>query len=65
MFLSEIKPGYRPGSDPERPLIGRTALHALRLMMTHPATQQPLTIEAPLPKDLQVALKYLRRFAGG
>jgi RluA family pseudouridine synthase len=65
LFLSEIKSGYRPGSEPERPLIGRTALHALRIALPHPATQQPLVIEAPLPKDFEVALKYLRRFAGG
>jgi 23S rRNA pseudouridine1911/1915/1917 synthase len=39
------------------------ALHAARLDVEHPLTSQPVTISAPLPKDLTVALKYLRQFA--
>jgi RluA family pseudouridine synthase len=49
----------------ERPLISRVALHAEKLMITHPITKAEVNIEAPWPKDLTVALKYLRRYASG
>ena len=31
---------------------GRLALHAWRLSFTHPATDEPVTVTAPLPDDL-------------
>ncbi len=64
LLLSILKHGYRlkPGQH-ERPLINRVALHAEHLTVPHPVTEQPLTISAPCPKDLTVALKYLRRYA--
>jgi len=65
LFLSSLKPDYRKKKgEPERPLIGRTALHAETLRLAHPVTQAELTISAPWPKDLTVAVKYLQRFAG-
>jgi RluA family pseudouridine synthase len=63
IFLSQIKRGYKHGSRPERPLIGRLALHAERLTIVHPVTKQPLEIISPLPRDFEVALKYLRKFS--
>ena len=33
--------------------IGRQALHAWRVMLTHPSTGERLTIEAPLPEDIK------------
>ena len=63
LFLSQIKRGYKPGRDPERPLIGRLALHARALALRHPFTGAELRIESPLPRDFEIALKYLRRFA--
>ena len=65
LWLSRLKPNYRlkTGRE-ERPLIGRVALHAEQLALTHPVTQQPLAITAPWPKDLNVAVKYLRKFGG-
>jgi len=64
LWLSTFKPDYRPSrSRPERPLLDRPALHAARLELTHPVTGAPLRIESPLPKDLHVALKYLRKYA--
>jgi 23S rRNA pseudouridine1911/1915/1917 synthase len=64
LLLSRIKPGYRqkPGI-PERPLMGRVGLHAERLALPHPVTGEPITIQAPWPKDLSVSVKYLRLFA--
>ena len=61
LLLSEFKRGYK-GRDEERPLIGRLALHASRLTFIHPVSREPMTLVAPLPKDLAVALKYLGKF---
>ena len=63
LLLSRLKPGYRlKESKTERPLMSRVALHAERLSLTHPVTSEPLNISAPWPKDITVAVKYLRRF---
>lgn len=63
LLLSSLKHDYhlKPGRT-ERPLMARVALHAEKLALTHPATGQPLSLEAPWPKDLRVAVKYLRQF---
>ena len=65
LLLSRLKPGYRqkPGL-PEKALMGRVALHAAELSLPHPASGQTVHIRAPWPKDLTVAIKYLRRFSG-
>jgi RluA family pseudouridine synthase len=64
-LLSSIKPGYRQKANvPEKPLMGRVALHAEELTLTHPASGQPVTMSAPWPKDLNVTIKYLRLFCG-
>ncbi len=47
--------GDRVYGRPDR-AIGRMALHAWRLALTHPVTGERLTIEAPLPDDLAVEL---------
>jgi RluA family pseudouridine synthase len=60
--LSSLKRGYKGRAD-EQPLVRRLALHCQRLTLLHPATRQPFTVEAPLPTDLEVALKYLRKFS--
>ncbi|MES1168077.1 MAG: pseudouridine synthase, partial [Oleiharenicola lentus] len=62
LLLSGLKRGYK-GRDDERPLIARLALHAAALTINHPVTREPLTITAPRPHDLEVALKYLVKFA--
>ena len=41
-------------------LLSRQALHAQRLTFTHPATRAPITVEAPLPADMQRVLEALR-----
>jgi len=66
LWLSRLKRDFRlkPGRE-ERPLISRAALHAEELTLPHPVTGETLTITAPWPKDLRVALKYLRQFAAG
>jgi 23S rRNA pseudouridine1911/1915/1917 synthase len=55
---------YGPREAREHPAaqaLGRQALHALRLTLPHPATDQELRVEAPLPEDFQRALALLRQ----
>lgn len=64
LLLSRLKPDYRLKRDEvERPLMGRVALHAESLELQHPVTGAWIIITAPWPKDLTVAVKYLRRYA--
>jgi RluA family pseudouridine synthase len=64
LWLSRLKRDYRlkPGHE-ERPLIARVALHAEQLELSHPISGETLKISSPWPKDMNVALKYLRKFA--
>jgi RluA family pseudouridine synthase len=64
LWLSRLKTDYRlkPGRE-ERPLISRTALHTEELIFPHPVTNESVTIKSEWPKDLKVAVKYLRQFA--
>ena len=43
--------------------MARAALHGEACTLPHPVTGEALTITAPWPKDLTVAVKYLRRYA--
>jgi RluA family pseudouridine synthase len=65
LWLSRLKNDFRlkPGRE-ERPLISRAALHAGELSLPHPVTSENLTIKSEWPKDLRVAVKYLRQYAG-
>ena len=64
LLLSALKSSYRlkPGHT-ERPLISRVALHAEELTVAHPVEGAAIKITAPWPKDLTVAVKYLRRYS--
>jgi RluA family pseudouridine synthase len=61
LLLSELKRRYK-GRGEEKPLIDRLALHASELTLKHPTTKEPITLNAPLPHEFGVALKYLRKF---
>jgi RluA family pseudouridine synthase len=64
LLLSRLKSDYRlKPNKTERPLLDRVALHAAELRLVHPVTGSEITITAPWPKDLTVAVKYLRRYA--
>ena len=64
LMLSQIKRKYRSKQRiAEKPLIDRTAIHLSSLKFKHPITMEPIEIEAPLAKDLAVALKFLRQFS--
>jgi 23S rRNA pseudouridine1911/1915/1917 synthase len=61
-YLSDMKKHYKGKEDePEKPLMGRLALHALQLTFLREDGTEVLA-EAPLPKDFLVFLKYLRKF---
>jgi RluA family pseudouridine synthase len=64
LWLSRLKKDFRlkPGHE-ERPLLSRTALHAEELTLPHPITGETVTIKSEWPKDLRVAVKYLRLYA--
>ncbi len=62
LLLSQLKRDYRMKPEGEKPLMARPALHAEKLEILHPTTQQPLVIEATWPKDFTVSMKYLLKF---
>jgi len=66
LLLSRIKPNFwlKP-KQTEKPLLDRPAIHLDTVEVAHPVTGAALHLEAPLPKDLVVALKYLRKYAAG
>jgi len=46
---------------PEAPPLGRQALHAERLEITHPVTKERIYFESPWPADMQALLDWLRK----
>jgi RluA family pseudouridine synthase len=64
LWLSRLKKDYRlkPGKE-ERALLARVALHVAELIFPHPVTGETVTIKSEWPKDLKVAMKYLRQYA--
>jgi RluA family pseudouridine synthase len=65
LWLSRLKPDFhlKPGRE-ERPLISRAALHLEELSLAQPVTHEALAIKSEWPKDLRVAVKYLRLYPG-
>jgi RluA family pseudouridine synthase len=63
LWLSTLKTNYRlkPGRE-EKPLIARAAIHAEQITVRQWDSGQTVVIRAPWPKDLTVAVKYLRRY---
>lgn len=64
LWLSRLKRDFhlKPGRE-ERPLISRVMVHLEEVNLVHPVTQRPLSLRSEWPKDLRVALKYLRQYA--
>lgn len=55
----------RARREDEVVLLGRSALHARRLKVIHPLTQQPIEFEAPVPDDIAGVLEELRKYRPG
>lgn len=62
IYPSQVKPGYQPASEDEKPLLGRAGLHAISLSLAHPLTGETLNFSAPYPPDFDDTLHQLRRF---
>jgi RluA family pseudouridine synthase len=66
LLLSRLKPSYRHKPDlPEKPLLNRPAVHAIEVTLPHPSTGEAFNVASPWPRDITVAVKYLRRFRQG
>jgi 23S rRNA pseudouridine1911/1915/1917 synthase len=64
ILLSSFKRGYRVGRDgKETPLVERLTLHAATIEFPHPSGTGTVRVEAPLPRDLDVTMRQLRRHA--
>jgi len=67
LFLSSLKgrKKYHLGKDEEseKPLFHRIALHASRIEIIDYFSKETLGIEAPLPKDMAVAIQKLRQYS--
>ena len=62
-LLADWLYGHTPGGPDLQAIaaaLGRQALHAAVLGFVHPATQEKLRFESPLPQDLTTALEALR-----
>lgn len=59
--LSEIKRSYNGDVFDERPLLSRLALHAWKLEVAHPVTNEKMTFTAPYPKDMDSVRKQLAK----
>jgi RluA family pseudouridine synthase len=59
LSLANLQGQHAPRKTPE-PLIERVALHALSLVIVHPASNEPMRFTAPYPADLNEALSCLR-----
>lgn len=64
LWLSRLKRDYRlkEGRE-ERPLISQAAVHLEEMVLPHPVSKETLVIKSEWPKDLRVAVKYLRQYA--
>lgn len=63
VLLSELKRKYKPsGRKEEQPINHGYLLHALQLSFTHPVSGEPVTFEAPAPKNFEITLKILRKY---
>lgn len=62
VFLSSFKSKFKLSKNEleERPILGRLALHALRLKLTG-MNGEPIELEAPLPKDMTATLRQLEK----
>jgi len=61
LLLSAIKRNWKGDPFDEKPLVARTALHALSVRFAHPASGETMSFEAPMPKDMRAAIAQLSK----
>jgi tRNA pseudouridine32 synthase/23S rRNA pseudouridine746 synthase len=61
VLLSKLKRRWRGDPFDERPLLARTALHALSAEFSHPVSGAAFKVEAPLPKDMRATIAQLEK----
>lgn len=62
LYLSSFKRNYKEKEYKEKPLINRLTLHAAELAFKLPLSDKEIVLEAPMPKDFEIALKQLRKY---
>ena len=64
LFASDIKGRkFRAKKNiEERPLIGRSILHAWKLSFEHPITKETIDLEAAIPKDIRAVVNQLKKW---
>lgn len=62
--LSDIKRNYNGDVFEERPLLSRLALHAYKIILSHPVTHEKMTFTAPYWKDMEATRKQLAKIFG-
>lgn len=63
VLLSRMKANYKHKKfEAERPLISRLALHATRIAFDHPVGGGRVEVVAPLPRDMEILLRALRKY---
>jgi RluA family pseudouridine synthase len=66
VLLSSFKRRYRvKHGEEEKPILARPALHASAITFFPVAASAPVRVEAPLPRDFELMLKMLRKYAVG
>ncbi|MBL0333004.1 MAG: RluA family pseudouridine synthase [Chlorobiota bacterium] len=61
-LLSTLKRGFRTGKySEESPIISRLTLHAQKLSINHPITNERITFESELPRDLKALIQQLSK----
>jgi 23S rRNA pseudouridine1911/1915/1917 synthase len=62
LYLSEIKRKFKTAKETEeQPLVSRCTLHSCSLTFPHPVSGEMITVESPLPRDMNALLAQLRK----
>lgn len=57
-----VRPRGEENVDFDTPVLARQALHARRLTFEHPVTGEEVTVESPIPDDMQKTLDAIRQY---
>lgn len=59
--LSDFKKKWNGNEEQERPLLSRLGLHAYRLTIKHPKTNEEMTFKADYPRDMEAVRKQMAK----